>query len=68
MYKDILLAVDLAHEDTQHRAIEEAVALAKASGATIHVITIVPDYGMSLVGGFSLRSKARTLTTPQQKS
>ena len=52
MYKDILLAVDLAHEDTQHRAIEEAVALAKASGATIHVITIVPDYGMSLVGGF----------------
>jgi nucleotide-binding universal stress UspA family protein len=52
MYKDILLAVDLGHRDTQERAIATAVEYAKAFGSTLHVATIVPDFGMSIVGSF----------------
>ncbi len=52
MYKDILLAVDLAHEDTQSNAVASAVAFAQQFDARLHLITVVPDFGMSIVGGF----------------
>jgi nucleotide-binding universal stress UspA family protein len=52
MYKDILLAVDLAHPDTQMRAVSTAAEYAKAFGSRLHVVTVVPDFGMSIVGSF----------------
>ena len=52
MYQRILLTLDLVHPDTQTRAVTAAVDLARAFGATLHVLTVVPDFGMSLVGGF----------------
>ena len=52
MFKHILLPVDLGHLDTQTRAIDYAVAETKAFGGTLHVMTIVPDFGMSIVGSF----------------
>ncbi|MCR9175984.1 MAG: universal stress protein [Alphaproteobacteria bacterium] len=52
MYKDILLPVDMGHEAEQTKAVETAVELAKSMGARLHVITVVPDFGMSIVGGF----------------
>lgn len=52
MYKDILLAVDLGHPETQERAVATAVEYAKAFGARLHVVTVVPDFGMSIVGSF----------------
>jgi len=52
MYKDILLAVDLGHADAEIRAVETAVEYARAFGSRLHVMSVVPDYGMSLVGGF----------------
>lgn len=52
MYKDIMLPLDLGHENEQAKALETAIRLAKADGARLHVITVVPDYGMSIVGGF----------------
>lgn len=52
MYKNILVAIDLGSAETEQKAISTAVDLAKTSGANLHVLTVVPDYGMSLVGGF----------------
>jgi len=52
MYRDILLAVDLADPDTQEKAVATAVACARSFGARLHVITVVPDFGLSIVGGF----------------
>lgn len=52
MYKKILLPLDLGASQGQEKAIDSAVQLAQASGATLHLITVVPDFGMSLVGSF----------------
>lgn len=52
MYKEILLAVDLGHPDTQDRAVSTALEYCRAFGARLHVITVVPDFGMSIVGSF----------------
>lgn len=52
MYSDILLAVDLADPATQEKAVATAVACARSFGARLHVITVVPDFGLSIVGGF----------------
>ena len=59
MYADIMLAVDLVHPGTQMKAVASAVELARTFGARIHVITVVPDYGMSLVGGFFTKEHER---------
>ena len=52
MYKDILLAIDLEDSSTWDRAAPQAVALAKAFGADLHVMAVVPDFGMTLVASF----------------
>jgi len=52
MFKDILLPIDLPNAATQARALECAVVQAKAYGARLHVMTVVPDFGSSLVGSF----------------
>lgn len=52
MHKHILLPVDLEAVGSSAKALEAAVAQAQASGATIHVMTVVPDFGMSVVGSF----------------
>jgi nucleotide-binding universal stress UspA family protein len=52
MYSNILVSVDLGQPEGEAKAIETAVDYAKLFGATLHVMTVVPDYGLSLVGGF----------------
>ncbi|WP_349369329.1 universal stress protein [Salinarimonas sp.] len=52
MYKNILLAVDLGHREAEQRAVDTVVEYARAFGATVHLLNVVPDYGMALVGGF----------------
>ncbi|NIA70201.1 universal stress protein [Pelagibius litoralis] len=52
MFKDILLPVDLGDRESQQKAVKAAVEFAKAFGSRLHVLTIVPDFGMSIVGGF----------------
>jgi len=52
MYKNILLAVDLSDEGSWSKALPTALALAQVDNATIHLMTVIPDYGMSIVGEF----------------
>jgi nucleotide-binding universal stress UspA family protein len=52
MYKDILVPVDLEDESSWQSALGHAVELAKAFGARLHVLTVVPDFGMSLVAQY----------------
>jgi len=52
MYKNILLAVDLQHDSSWKKALPIAVEMCRAGGADLHVMTVVPDFGMSIVGQY----------------
>ncbi len=52
MYRDILVTVDLGNQAGELKAMQTAVDYARVFGARLHVMTVVPDYGLSLVGGF----------------
>jgi len=52
MFKEILLPVDLGYPETQQKAIDTAVEMAKAFKCRLHVMTIVPDFGESFVSSF----------------
>ncbi|MCA8907521.1 MAG: universal stress protein [Rhodospirillaceae bacterium] len=52
MFTNILLPVDLDQESSWERALPAAVEVSQKAGARLHVMTVVPDYGMSIVGSF----------------
>ncbi len=52
MHKEILLTVDLDQETSWNKALPLAVEYCRAFGANLHVMTVVPDFGMTLVGTF----------------
>ncbi len=52
MYKDILVTVDLDHESSWKKAVPVAIKQAQSFGARLHVLTVVPTVGMSMVGQF----------------
>ncbi|MCZ6473090.1 MAG: universal stress protein [SAR324 cluster bacterium] len=49
MYKSILLPVDLGQESSWIKALPSAVDLARGYSAELHVLTVFPDFGMSMV-------------------
>lgn len=52
MFKTILLPIDLDHESSWIKALPTALEFARASGGSLHILTVVPDFGMSIVGQF----------------
>ncbi len=50
--KTILLPIDLNHKSSWEMTIPQVVDLARLYGATVHVLTVIPDYGMSIVGSY----------------
>ena len=52
MFKEILLPIDLGNAETQIGAVEAAVNLATSNKAQLHIMTVVPDFGLSIVGSF----------------
>ncbi len=52
MFSTILVPIDLAEPDSSGRALDAAIRMARDYGATMHVVTVVPDMGMSIVGGY----------------
>jgi len=52
MYRNILLPVDLSETLSRRKALATALALREAFGATLHVMTVVPEFGLPMVGQF----------------
>lgn len=52
MFKDILLAIDLNDEGSWAKALPVALDFVRASDGTLHIMTVTPDFGMSIVGQF----------------
>ena len=52
MYKKILVPLDLQETALSIRATKVAQDLAKCYGASITVLTVIPDFGMPLVANF----------------
>ena len=63
MFKHILLAVDLEQKETWEKMVPEAVGYASHAGSTLHVMTVVPDFGMSIVGSFFPKNYEETVLT-----
>jgi len=67
MYRDILLPVDLNHLDTQEKAVRTAIDFAQAFGSRLHVLTVVPDFGMSIVSSYFPTDFAKTAEAEANK-
>lgn len=52
MIKSVLCAVDINDGPTDNPVLKQAVRLADLEGAQLDVITVLPDFGKSLVAGF----------------
>ncbi|WP_284263631.1 universal stress protein [Roseicyclus amphidinii] len=52
MFKTVLLPIDLSAPPSWSRALPAALRLCDAEGGVLHVLTVVPDFGMSVVGSF----------------
>jgi nucleotide-binding universal stress UspA family protein len=52
MFKQILLAIDLGEESSWSKALPAALKLVRDHEAQLHVMTVVPDFGFSVVGQY----------------
>ena len=52
MYKKILFAVDLGQPQQSRKALATTIGFAQTLGSEVFVATVVPDFGMSIVGSF----------------
>jgi len=52
MYKSILVPIDLTQESSWKKVMPVAVELAQSHGSDLHILTVIPDFGMALVGSF----------------
>lgn len=50
--KHILCAIDLTHLESEGNLLQTSADLANFYGASLSVVTVVPDYGMSIVGSY----------------
>jgi len=70
MFNKILIPVDLENIEFAEKAMKVAIQQAKDSGASIHVVTVIPGFGMSMVGSFfpeDAMAKALTAVTKKLK-
>ena len=49
MFKIILAAIDLTDESSWVKTIPTAVNLCQSTGARLYLLTVIPDFGMSIV-------------------
>lgn len=52
MFKKILMPIDLQETDLAQKTVEVAIYEAKKHGAVLHVLTVVPGFGMPMVATF----------------
>ena len=52
MFKSILRPIDLATEANWKKPLQLAAGLTRSGGGVLHVMSVLPDYGMSIVGSY----------------
>lgn len=52
MSRPVLCAIDVSHKGRDAGVLKTAKRLADLDGATLDVMTVVPDFGESIVGGY----------------
>ncbi len=52
MFKSILLPIDLTTDASWTKAAPIAVKMARDDGIPLHIATVVPDFGTSMVGSY----------------
>ena len=52
MFKTILLPIDLSEPGSWSKALPAALSLCQDEGDVLHVLSVMPDFGMSVVGSF----------------
>jgi nucleotide-binding universal stress UspA family protein len=52
MYKHIVVPVDLNEESSWRKAVPTAIQLCRTFGAELHLLSVVPDYGMTMVSQY----------------
>jgi len=52
MYENVLLAVDLNHEESWRKALPVAVSICRAGNAKLHAVTVIPDLHMPMIQGY----------------
>lgn len=52
MYKEIILAVDLEDNSSWEKSVPFAVSYAQAFDSNLHILSVLPDFGMSMVGQY----------------
>lgn len=52
MYKNVLLAIDLGEDASWEHALPDAVGLVDPDGGVLRIVTVVPDFGMTIVSSF----------------
>ena len=52
MYNDVLVPVDLNHESSWKKSLPTALAQCRSFGSTLHMMYVVPDYGLSPVSQY----------------
>ena len=52
MFKKVLIPIDLTNRDNEEKAVAVAIQQVQISKASLHVMTVVPEFGLSLVGAY----------------
>lgn len=66
MYKSVLMPVDLNDDSSWEKALPVAIAQCKAFDAKLNLLTVLPSFGMSVVGSYfppDFEKKARENAT-----
>lgn len=61
MYNSILLPIDLGQASSWEKAMPVAFDLARKESGTVHILTVIPDFGMAVVGSFFPPDHAKEL-------
>ena len=68
VYRKILLPLDLSNAKSQRKAVKTAVEMAQTFNSTLHIMTVVPDYGMSIVGSYFPVDHEQTMIADTKKN
>jgi nucleotide-binding universal stress UspA family protein len=52
MFRNVLVPIDLADEHSWRKALPTAIGLCEAFGAKLHVMTVLPEFGLPIVGQY----------------